>query len=225
VILAGLAMLLALATIDEPGAPLGPADLVAYRAALRADSTDGAPTPVGFRQLWDRPEEFRGRVVTVEGQLRRRFRQPAIGEFPALVESWLVTEAGDSLCAVAPATDGSAGPALGTRVRFTGTYLKRLRYPGGDVERLAPLVVGPAPPTVLPRRAVPIRPAFGSISNGALIAAVGLLVAWTIVRARWIRPGRRPRRADPEPQFLEPGEVGDRPAGLPESWGAEGREG
>ena len=38
-------------------------------------------------------------------------------------------------------------PEPGRMVRFTGTFLKMVRYAGGDGARLAPLIVGDQPPT------------------------------------------------------------------------------
>jgi hypothetical protein len=157
---------------------IGLADLAAYRTALSGRPTaDDArasdpPARVGFRDLWQRPEAYRGRRVTVHGRLERTFRQAAVGSFPPLVEAWVFSPSGDPMCVVYPRPDASgadqatggspsgsahddrrdhpastpAAPAPGRMVRFTGTFLKMIRYAAGDGERLAPLVVGDRPP-------------------------------------------------------------------------------
>ena len=57
------------------------ADLATYRAALAgkvtADDASAAdpPAPSSFKDLWSRPDAFRGRRVTVEGRIERIFRQ------------------------------------------------------------------------------------------------------------------------------------------------------
>ena len=64
---------------------------------------------VGFRELWDHPETYRGRRVQVEGRVVRRFRQGAFGTFPPLDEVWAVSPAGDPFCLVFPATPEAGG--------------------------------------------------------------------------------------------------------------------
>jgi hypothetical protein len=157
---------------------LGLADLAAYRAALSGKATaddarpSDSPRSVGFRDLWERPEAYRGRRVTIRGRLERTFRQGAVGSFPPLVEAWIFSASGDPFCVVfprlqtpaggvsasgsAPGSDGdhgqdsrTAGPPIpgpGRLVRFTGTFLKTVRYGAGDGERLAPVIVGDRPP-------------------------------------------------------------------------------
>ena len=141
---------------DDIESQLGLADLTAYRAALSGKATtDGAkgsgpPRSVTFRDLWNHPETWSGRRVQVEGRIVRLFRQDAVGSFPALVEAWLVTPAGDLFCVEFPRDerperkDEASEP--GRPVKFTGTFLKTIRYAAGDQARLAPLIVGDRPP-------------------------------------------------------------------------------
>ena len=146
--------------------------------ARRPPTMPGRPIPrssVGFRDLWKRPDAYRGRRVTVRGRLERTFRQGAVGSFPPLVEAWIFSTSGDPFCVVYPqagagsstgtgpsgvsapgsSTDAHrgearpaspAGPGPGRVVRFTGTFLKMVRYAAGDGDRLAPLIVGDRPP-------------------------------------------------------------------------------
>lgn len=158
----GMAIILACSTaraqeIDpgpEPDDRVGLADLAAYRAALsgRPTADDARPSDpparVGFRDLWDHPDAHRGRRVTVVGRLERTFRQGAVGSFPPLDESWIFSTAGDPFCIVYPHPEApDAVPRAGRPVRFTGTFLKTVRYAAGDGERLAPLIVGDRPPS------------------------------------------------------------------------------
>ena len=110
---------------------------------------------------------IRGRRVIIEGRVERIFRQGPVGSFPALAEIWIASPAGDPSCLVVPQESGTGispvsdhdleglaapqrVPKLGQMVRFTGTFLKMIRYAARDGDRLAPLVVGDQPP-------VPVR--------------------------------------------------------------------
>ncbi|MGP0067329.1 MAG: hypothetical protein ACLQGP_27510 [Isosphaeraceae bacterium] len=173
---------------DEPDPArddqLSLADLAGYRAALsgKATADDARPSDpplrLGFRDLWDRTDAHRGRRVTVRGRVARIFRQGPVGSFPALVQVWIFSPAGDPFCLVFPRAsdeatgrqqttkaeakgdrepDNRPGPTSqfgpGHTVRFTGTFLKMVRYAGGDGERLAPLIVGDRPPAPAPTEA------------------------------------------------------------------------
>jgi hypothetical protein len=154
------------------------ADLAAYRAALSGKPTaDNArrsdpPVQVGFRELWDHPETHRGRRVTVRGRLERTFRQEAVGSFPPLVEAWIFSAAGDPICVVFPRPNEGGVPDPGRPVRFTGTFLKTVRYPVEDGDRLAPLIVGDRPPEPQPpgERGESAAPPSGA---GAVLRAIG----------------------------------------------------
>ncbi len=178
------------------------ADLAHYRAALsgKASTSDGGASDqvrrVRFKDLWTRPEAFRGRRVIIEGRVQRCFRQGPIGSFPALAEIWVASPAGDLFCLVVPQENGPGGPPgnadgvngrttpqqvakLGQRVQFTGTFLKTIRYASGDSARLAPLIVGNQPP-------VPVQenvrvPGLGAISPRQAIGRwTGSPVYWLL---------------------------------------------
>lgn len=213
-----LASLAALTAAGDDGSGLSLADLAPYRAALERPAAGSGPAvPVTFRALWDHPGRYEGRRVRVEGRVARRFRQGALGTFPPLVEVWAVSPAGDPFCLVyaAPAPPAAGpDPAPGASVRFEGTYLKRLRYRGGDADRLAPLIVGDRPPAVTtpapPRGAAepepepargsdPVAWAFGLVCAG--------FVALALARRHLSGPPRRlprpERDLDPPPEFLD----------------------
>jgi hypothetical protein len=205
---------LAIAAPEAPGqhadAPLTIADLDDYRKALRADDPDAPePLPVRFGDLWERPDEFLGRRVIIEGRAARRFRQPPIGEYPALVELWIASRTGNPTCLVYPDPPGGDPTPLGGLVRFAGTYQRRIRYEGSDAPRVAPLLVGPDAPELIrgPARGLwqPIGPFRGvDWLVGAIVAAAVLSV---IVRQILLRPLTRTRhrlRAEiegPPPEF------------------------
>jgi hypothetical protein len=162
---------------DEPDPgrddQLGLADLAGYRAALSgkaiADDARHADPParVGFRDLWERPDAYRGRRVTVRGRVARIFRQGPVGSFPPLLQVWIFSPVGDPFCLVFPRPTAGTGGGQetvtasptqtdhrpGRTVRFTGTFLKMVRYAAGDGERLAPLIVGDRPPGPAPAEA------------------------------------------------------------------------
>jgi hypothetical protein len=207
---------------EESGLTLS--DLAPYRSALegKAEPTGGPAVAVTFRELWDHPERYQGRRVRVEGRIARRFRQGAYGTFPPLVEAWAVSPAGNPYCLVFPASRVNAvepkagGPDAvpGASVRFEGTYLKRVRYHGGDSERLAPLIVGDRPPVVT--TPAPVRkpgddpgPSDGGWTRlewmiGLIAAAfVALALARRHLRAPTRRPLRREPEIEPAPEFVD----------------------
>jgi hypothetical protein len=173
-----LATLPAVATGQEPpdgsDQAFGLADLPAEHAALAGRATiDGPhaadpPRPVSFRDLWDHPEDWRGRRVAVRGTIARVFRQGAVGSFPALVEAWLSTPQSDLLCVVFPQPKGPGDRPLeaGREVAFTGTSLRTIRYAAADQPRLAPLIVGDRPPE-------PVEKTSGEGSAEAALRSIG----------------------------------------------------
>jgi hypothetical protein len=182
--------------------PLSLADLEAYRLALKAGTDPTAPL-VRFRDLWDRPEAYVGRPVRVEGQVARIFRQPRIGEFPPLTEAWITSKAGDPFCLVYPMTEGPPKPEVGASVRFGGTYLKRLRYQGGDVARVAPLIVGPEAPSVTVPPGTPFEGPSWSTADWVMGLCAASLVAMVLARRHLSRPPSMPTSLDPPPRFVD----------------------
>ncbi|HZW31467.1 MAG TPA: hypothetical protein VFF52_12220 [Isosphaeraceae bacterium] len=250
----GLSALDGSAGADEPGTNpdqdrsrgdrLSLADLAAYRAALSGRPTaDDArpadpPVPVQFRDLWTHPGTFQGRRVTVRGRVERMFRQGPIGSFPPLVEAWIFSTAGDPFCVVFPLPVVERGhdagatppppavPQPGHWVRFTGTFLKMIRYTGADGARVVPLIVGDRTPHRAPVEAEGDRSATGGNPRGSsgpgpggagvagsaggwlLALALALLAAGTIARQHLRGAGRRARllqesAPDPPLQFID----------------------
>jgi hypothetical protein len=152
---------------DSPD-PLGLADLPGYRAALVGEgSAEGASAAnlskrVSFQDLSTRPDRYRGRRVTVQGRIVRIFRQGSLGSFPPLAEIWIASTGSDLACLVSP-QDRGAIPELGKSIRFTGTFLKLVRYAAKGGSHLAPLVVGDQPPVLVPKSAE--GPRFGPLDR------------------------------------------------------------
>ncbi len=149
------------------------AALAGKPTADQARATD-PPAEVKFKDLWNRPDVFQGRRVVVQGRVVRSFRQGPVGSFPPLAEVWITSPAGDPFCVVFPRPGASGGkeagsinvsatppekknrdtaseemPRAGGMVRFTGTFLKMVRYAGADTTRLAPLIVGDRTPVLI----------------------------------------------------------------------------
>jgi hypothetical protein len=188
-----------LAQTDE--APLSLADLEAYRVALARQPDASAPL-VRFRDLWDRPEAFAGRPVMVEGRLARIFRQPRLGEFPPLVEAWVVSEVGDPFCVVFADENGNHSPEIGTSVRFSGTFLRRIKYQGGDTARIVPLIVGPRPPSSLTPRTSFELWSWSSVDWIMGLGAAGV-IALFLARRHYSRPVAPPVALEPHPVFID----------------------
>ena len=174
----------------------------------------GPPTEVRFRDLWGRSQTYRGRHVIVNGRVQRVFRQEPVGDFPALAEVWISSPAGDPYCLVFPLP--GLVPDRGRAVRFTGTFLKMVRYAAQDGDRLAPLVVGSGPATLQPTGVV--HPAIGMHESSArldqwtwspvtwllgltMAALAAGLLAWRHLHS----PSRRPvAKSQTAPHALDP---------------------
>jgi hypothetical protein len=145
------------------------ADLPHYQRALAGRATvDSAKASdpaikVSFKELWEKTGVMRGRRITVLGRVERIFRQGPVGSLPALAEVWISSPSSDPFCLIFAhgiEPDQTAGnsqgptvtnpsqpiPSPGQAVRFTGTFLKMVRYTASDGARLAPLIVGDRPP-------------------------------------------------------------------------------
>jgi hypothetical protein len=176
------AILLLLLAQSPTGLPL--ADLPGYKAALEAPPSPAAPR-VRFRDLWDHPDDFRSRQVRVDGRPERSFRAPASGELPPRSEWWLATESDDLICIVFP-DSGQASPPKDVRVQMSGTSLGLVRYRSGDVTRIAPLIVGPKPPTAIPesKSSRPDDRTLDWVAASCLAAVVAIVLARIHLRAR-----------------------------------------
>jgi hypothetical protein len=181
---------LTLILMPDDGIGLAVDDLPEYLAALLQPAPGAVSSVTPFRDLWTRPDDFRGKLVGVRGHVAREFSTPASGELPARTEVWLVQEDGNLICAVVPRRDAAA--FVGRSVEIRGTSLGLIRYRAGDVIRLAPLVVGPGPPRVLPGRSGSHS---RSIWDGTswLIASAAIVVVLAFLARAFARRRSRPR--------------------------------
>lgn len=192
----GLLLMFATQAARGDDSPLALADLADYRRALVArGDKEPRPTVVSFRELWDHPAKYQGKRIRVEGRIVRRFRQGAVGTFPPLVEAWAVTPWGEPFCWVYPAPEGQAPTVRDLNrepVRFVGTYLRRIRYQGADVDRLAPLIVGPRPPAPPPATASRPKPRSGhSLADWILGTTAAVVVLGALVWQHLKKPVSR----------------------------------
>ncbi len=190
-----IAVLLTIATADSSALNL--ADLPVFQAALSENTS--IPLTVGFQDLWGHPENFAGQRVKVVGHLERRFRQGPVGEFPALVESWISDSSKNLMCLVHP-DRGEASPS--GQVEFVGTFLRPIRYKASDAHRLVPLIIGAGP-------LVGLTPSDTTLSqnkeNGIdriLFIVLGLLLIMMIARKSLNRPPAPRVVIDPTPEFI-----------------------
>jgi hypothetical protein len=117
-----------------------------------------------------------------------------------LAEVWAVTPSGDPFCLVFPEPRETSALEPTGPVRFVGTFLKQVRYQGGDGPRLAPLIVGPKPPAALesaPSKTPGPGPSIPWL-EGAAGLAVACFVGLVLARQHLRRP-LRPREIGVEP--------------------------
>ena len=140
-----------------------------------------ARTDVTFAQMLNDPEQQRGRIVTLEGELRRLTELPA-GQndrgFETLYDGWMFTdEAGPTnpirvICTGKPA-GLPEGEQIRQRVRFTGYFFKRCGYVTAHGPHSAPLLLG--------KRFRWTPPSPRSVESGGyttvVLTAIGLLAA------------------------------------------------
>ena len=190
-----LMMMIPLANADQSALNLG--DLPGFQSAL--EDADSPAASVGFRDLWGRPADFLGKRIHVEGTIQRRFRQGPIGEFPALVETWILDPSKNLICLVQP--DHPEIPKLG-HVEFAGTYLRTIRYRAGDADRLAPLVVGAGPLVLKPEVVSVASNIDRQVFEVGIALAAGLMAVIWIGRKMMNTPIARHDQFGPPPDFV-----------------------
>jgi hypothetical protein len=156
---------------------------------------------VGFVQLFDQPEEYRGQLVTVRGTARMAYRVQApkneVGVDHYYV-FWVAPAGGPNspICVYALQTPPGFPPlkdkdrdrattALDVDVEFTGYFFKRWAYRAQDGLRVAPLLLAkaprwtPPPPTVAaPGPESPLVIAMYVLGAAAVAVAISLVAYW-----------------------------------------------
>ena len=126
-----------------------------------ADIERSSTGRVGFLQLYRQPADYRGRLVTVRGAVRRGYYRPAPTNFYGIdgyYIFWLKPSGANSPIAiycldvpegfpdvVAMETQGEGQPELDEDAEFTGFFFKRRAYRAVDGTRLTPVLLAKTP--------------------------------------------------------------------------------
>lgn len=115
---------------------------------------------VSFLQVYRQPDDYRGKLVTVQGSVRRGYYRQAPRNFygiPGYYIFWLKPTGSNSpmvvYCLDVPQgfpdvktlEETTAKPELNEQVEFTGFFFKRWAYRSEDGTRLAPLILAKTP--------------------------------------------------------------------------------
>jgi len=155
--------------------------------------------------LLERPADFRGLVVCIEGIVGRnktwRLLQP---RYRHVGQVWQLElrRSGQPTTATVILTENADDIPVGAEIRVTGYFVMIRQYYGKN-NRLhqAALIVGHGP-SVVTRLAPdqPRKPAAGFITGGAVAATAALLVVWLLLRGSLGKPrrqGQTPRSTGP----------------------------
>ncbi|MCI0380373.1 MAG: hypothetical protein L0215_22540 [Gemmataceae bacterium] len=152
---------------------------------------------VTFAHLWNKPDDYRGKVVALEGRLVRVRRWEATQEAQAegvkyVYEGWVFGPTRGShpywiVFTVLP--DGlKESEKMDRYVTFYGYFLKNVKYKSESGERDTPLLVGPtviltkAPDTGASSTAFPIEMLFGAVGLIAVVTIGFLILSWYLRR-------------------------------------------
>lgn len=168
----------------------------------------GAATVVSdWRELLERPRDFRGHAVTVEGVVGRN-RSLQLLSHPELGTIWQLelTSVTQPLACTVVLTSASDDVPLGATIRVTGYFLLNRQYHAraGQV-RQAALLVAPGVSQIITAGVAPEESS--SFTSSWVVAAliVGMIAAWLMLRQRAQRPARDPaalHARHPAPQNL-----------------------
>ncbi len=144
--------------IEFPGlkdkAPITFRDMSAYAALLQrareakpADLAGLARRDVGFGELWDHPDDYRGALIELRGVCRRTYSSESkLGAGGRLHEVWITVPEDDPnpfACIAEALPEGFPIDEAGSEpVVFRGYFLKLIAYDASDVRRGAPLLIG-----------------------------------------------------------------------------------
>ena len=188
-----------------------PKKLLLERARmLTGDELDKqAHRDVLFTHLWDRPEQYRGVPVHLEGTALRVITyevSPTISPRGRLYEAWITTADSQRFPYCCLFEDLPAQFPIGSNVSeyvsFNGYFLKQLAYIGGDKPRGAPLLVGKLgwksqTKGAIPGGANPQRAPFWNYTSyaiGALVVYLGIRFFMSTRRLLGIGRTSVPRR-------------------------------
>lgn len=156
---------------------------------------------VAFTVLMLQSDDYRGRLITVGGDLRRltEFPPPKDSEFETLYEGWLFTrDSGTNPYRVLftqPPDDVPMGESLDppARVEVTGYFFKRYGYASQGGQHVAPLLLAKRPNVIAPPQVIPVD---RSELRNMMLTAVGLVAAVVVGLMIWFaRSDRRFRES------------------------------
>jgi hypothetical protein len=165
--------------------------LAAVSSATAADLQDRSVGLVGFSQLYRQPAQYRGRVVTLRGTVRRAIAKQAHqndSQIDRYWQCWLFPEGSDNPVVVYALRlpDGfPQGQLIREAASVDGLYYKRWVYLAEDGLRTAPVVVARTlgwqhRPDAVP----PALPAFPLVFAGVLVAvAVAAACTYYVFRS------------------------------------------
>jgi hypothetical protein len=102
---------------------------------------------VFLTHLWERPDQYRGVPVHIQGSALRVLRyESKLSQNGWLYEAWIITPEATRVPYVCVFEDAPKGLPIGTdiseRVVFNGYFLKIMKYDATDVARGAPVLIG-----------------------------------------------------------------------------------
>lgn len=179
--------------------PLKPREMHAYwqfmqwsQASSSTELEMRALHDVPFTQLWDQPEKYRGKPISMRLHVRRVLKYEAPSnplELRDVYEAWGWTDESRSFPYVVVFAQCPKGLPIGTDIRgevnFVGYFLKVMSYTAFDNARGAPLLVGRvqlAAPRVMPQKPRPDTTVVMWILGGA--AVVAAFCVWRQFRAK-----------------------------------------
>jgi hypothetical protein len=195
--------------------PLKPREMHAYWRLMtwsRTESFDDLRNrslkDVAFTQLWDQPEHYRGKPVSLRLHVRRVLKYDAPSnpqEIPVVYEAWGWTDESRSYPYVVVFPECSPDLPVGTDVRgeveFVGYFLKVMSYTAFDTPRGAPLFVGRIR-AVGPPVAPPTTRTDPSTIAWVVLAAMLLTGGWVGTQI-WMRRGSSRRAATVMPNSID----------------------
>jgi len=156
---------------------------------------------VTFAQVFSQPKSFRGRMVRIEGTIRRLQEVAAPTNALGIAsywQAWLEPAGGPAspivvyFLTVPPGTP--AGMRVDVPVVVDGVFFKRWAYQASDAIRLAPLLMA-----IEPRFPPRITEGRGtSVLVGWALVSIVALIAVTMVALRLVAGTPHPRRSVPE---------------------------
>jgi len=157
-----------------------------------------------WTHLWERPANYRGVPIHLEGTARRVLSyevNPELAPGGRVYEAWVYSDENRMdpyvLVFEEPPPGLVIGAELFVRITFDGYFFKLLRYRAGDAHRAAPMLVGRLHATPAPAAAPPPMVELRNMTkrDGFVLAFV-LLFGYIVVRAIFqVRKALAPRRA------------------------------